>query len=233
MSESKLSIPAPRRDRPPLKVNVFAAMQHANTQLVPLFPYLHRGAIVPGGATFRGGPTADYGHFFHQNTQDEVVLTFAAEGALLVTGQVFVGGRLHGVNSFLKKEKDPAGYSVMMITQLQAEAGPQTEAIAMNCEKCKEQVFIREFDATPPEHGTETEHPFVTLMYSATVLQEYNSSETLRTCAKCGHVNRPFPIAAWGWEQYATQSETVARGKADLMAASRPAAPVTATATAA
>lgn len=219
MSAGKPTIPAPRPDRPPLKVNVFAAMQHANTQLVPLFPYLHRGAIVPGGATFRGGPEADYGHFFHRNTQDEVVLTFAAQGALLNTGQVYVGGRLHGVNSFLKNEKDPAGYSVQMITQLQAESGPQTEAIAVNCASCKEQIFIREFDATPPEDGTEAEHPFVTLLYSASVLREYNSSVQFRTCAKCGHVNRPFPIAAWGWEQYATQSETVARGKADLAAA--------------
>ena len=47
MSNEKLEIPPPRADRPPIRVNVFEAMQHSNTQLMPLFPYLHPGAMVP------------------------------------------------------------------------------------------------------------------------------------------------------------------------------------------
>ena len=47
-------------------------MRHANTQLVPLFPYYGPGAIVYSGALFRGGPGYDVGHFFHYNTVDEI-----------------------------------------------------------------------------------------------------------------------------------------------------------------
>ena len=49
-------IPPPTGAREPLKVNVYERMQHANTQLVPLFPYYGPGAIVYSGALFRGGP---------------------------------------------------------------------------------------------------------------------------------------------------------------------------------
>ena len=161
MAEDKLTIAPPRPDRPPLKANVFEAMQHGNTQLMPLFPYLHPGAMVAAGAMIRGGPNASYGHFFHHNTQDEVVVALAANGAVLVTGQVFVGSRAHGVNSFLKNEKDPKAYAVMLITQRQADSGVQTEACSLRCEKCHEEIFLREFDATPAPDATEAEHPFV------------------------------------------------------------------------
>jgi hypothetical protein len=222
MADSKLTIDAPRPDRPPLKVNVFAAMQHGNTQLMPLFPYVHPGAVVPAGAILKGGPDADYGHFFHHNTQDEVVVTLAAKGCVLATGQVFVGSRIHGVNSFLKNEKDPTGYSVQMITQLQVESGPQKEACSMRCEKCHEEIFIREFDATPHPDGNETDIPFPSITVSAEIFREFNADEKLRTCVKCGHVTRPFPLAAWGWEKYEGQSTTIARGKTDLIAAAAP-----------
>ena len=109
MSNDKLDIPAPRPDRPPLHSNAFDVAQGSNTQLKPLFPYLHPGAMVPASALLIGGPDADYGHFFHHNTQHEIVLTLAANGAMLTTGQLFVGALIHGVNSFLKNEKDPEG----------------------------------------------------------------------------------------------------------------------------
>ena len=48
-------IPPPDGTREPRKVNVFEQMQHANTQLIPLFPYYGPGAIVYSGAIFRGG----------------------------------------------------------------------------------------------------------------------------------------------------------------------------------
>ena len=213
MPELDLAIPPPRADRPPLKTNVFAAMQHANTQLIPLFPYLHPGAMVPAGAILKGGPDANYGHFFHHNTQDEVVVTLASNGCMLQTGQVFVGARIHGVNSFLKNEKDPAAYGVLLITQLQAEAGPQTEAVSLRCEKCHEEIFFREFDATPPADADETRHPFVSVALLPDLFQPFNSDETLRTCGKCGHRNAPFPVAAWGWDRYAMQSALTGMGR--------------------
>ena len=149
MSVDNLVIPPPRRDRPPMHANAFDVAQGSNTQLKPLFPYLHPGAMVPCSALLIGGPDADYGHFFHHNTQHEIVLTLAANGAVLPTGQVFIGAVIHGVNSFLKNEKDPKSFATFVITQMQAESGVQTEACSLRCEKCHEQIFFKEFDATP------------------------------------------------------------------------------------
>jgi hypothetical protein len=212
----KLAIPPPRADRPPLKANVFEAMQHGNTQLMPLFPYLHPGAMVPAGAMILGGPQAGYGHFFHHNTQDEVVVALAANGAVLQTGQVFVGARIHGVNSFLKNEKDPKAYAVMLITQRQAESGAQSEAVSLRCEKCHEEIFRKDFDATPVPDMTEAEHPFVSVALLPDLFADYNGDEAKRTCAKCGNVNAPFPVAAWGWDKYAEQSAAAIAGRAAL-----------------
>ena len=50
MSNGKLDIPPPRPDRPPLHANAFDVAQGSNTQLKPLFPYLHPGAMVPASA---------------------------------------------------------------------------------------------------------------------------------------------------------------------------------------
>jgi hypothetical protein len=216
MTDAKQTIPPPRADRPPLKANVFEAMQHGNTQLMPLFPYLHPGAMVPAAAMILGGPNASYGHFFHHNTQDEVVVALAANGAVLNTGQVFVGARMHGVNSFLKNEKDPKAYAVMLITQRQATSGKQTEACSMRCEKCHEEIFHREFDATPPPDALEPNHPFVSITVVRDLFDEYNADATKRTCAKCGHVNAPFPVAAWGWDKYADQSAVAMAGRRAL-----------------
>jgi hypothetical protein len=213
-----LVIPPPRRDRPPLRANIFAAMQKGNTALMPLFPYLHPGAMVPAGAVLQGGPNRSYGHFFHHNTVDEVVVAFAANGSLLQTGQVFVGGRVHGVNSFLKDEKDPASYAVMCITQRQSEGAPQNEAISVQCAKCRREVFRRDFEVTPPADALETDYPFPTLVMTLEVFRDYNADAMLRTCGGCGHVNEPFPAAAWGWDVYVSQSEKVIDGRKSLAA---------------
>jgi hypothetical protein len=221
MPEKTLSIAPPRPDRPPLRVNVFDAMQHGNTQLMPLFPYLYPGAMVPAGALLKGGPAADYGHFFHHNTQDEVVVTMAAAGAMLATGQVFVGARSHGVNSFLKNEKDPKAYAVMLITQRQADAGVQSEAVSVRCEKCHEEIFFKEFDATPPTDADETKLAFVSVALLPSLFADFNGEAKLRTCAKCGHVNPPFPVAAWGWDRYAEQHTTATQGRGALAEVAR------------
>jgi hypothetical protein len=220
MTEKTLTIPPPRPDRPPMRANVFETMQRGNTQLLPLFPYLHPGAMVPAGAILQGGAEAGYGHFFHHNTQDEVVVALAANGAMLTTGQVFVGGRIHGVNSFLKNEKDPKSYAVMMIVQRQAEHGKQTEACSLRCEKCHEEIFFQEFDATPPPDALESDHPFVSVALLPELFAAFNDDPARRTCAKCGHVNPPFPVAAWGWDRYAGQAKTAGQGRDALAAAS-------------
>ena len=161
MSDYKVVIPPPRPYWPPLHSNAFDVAEGSNTQLKPLFPYLHPGAMVPCSALLIGGPNADYGHFFHHNTQHEIVLTLAANGAMLPTGQLYVGAVIHGVNSFLKNEKDPKSFATFVITQMQAESGVQTEGCSLRCAKCHEQIFFKEFDATPVPDATEANLPLV------------------------------------------------------------------------
>jgi len=206
MSKDKLDIPPPRPDRPPMHSNAFDVAQGSNTQLKPMFPYLHPGAMVPCSALLIGGPNTDYGHFFHHNTQHEIVLTLAANGAMLPTGQLYVGAVIHGVNSFLKNEKDPEAFATFVITQVQAESGVQTEACSLRCEKCHEQIFFKEFDATPVADAIESTHPLPSVAALPELFGEYNNDKARHVCAKCGHVNRDFPVGAWGWDKYAEQS---------------------------
>jgi hypothetical protein len=35
---------------------------------------------------------------------------------------------------------------------------------------------------------------------------EFNNDKARHVCPKCAHVNREFPVAAWGWDKYADQS---------------------------
>ncbi|MGH7899484.1 MAG: hypothetical protein ACREQQ_16130 [Candidatus Binatia bacterium] len=206
-------IPPPDGSREPLKVNVFEKMQTGNTQLMPLFPYLGPGAIVPAGAIFQGAPNADYGQFFHSNSVDEVVVVFGAEGALLQSGQVYVTANTHGVNAFLKDQTNPESYLVVTITQRQRVGERQQEALVIRCRKCSEPLVKLEYDATPAPGDSRTEEGpygmFPTIPWSARMAEELNESEEKRTCAKCGTVNPRFPLPPWGWAAYREQSRTV------------------------
>jgi hypothetical protein len=51
----------------------------------------------------------------------------------------------------------------------------------------------------------------------------FNDDVAKRVCGKCGHQNEPFPVAAWGWDKYATQSNTAITGREALRQAMRPA----------
>ncbi len=61
-------------------MNVFQFARGATCQLLPLFPYLDEGALVPAGAIMGGEANVDVGHFFHTNSVDEVVVVFGSEG---------------------------------------------------------------------------------------------------------------------------------------------------------
>src|SRR5436189_5649508 len=100
-------IPPPDGKREPRKVNVYEQMQHANTQLVPLFPYYGPDAFVYSGAIFRGGPGYDVGHFFHDNTVHEVSFVWGANGALLESGRIIAAPNLPGVNSPIRDPSAP------------------------------------------------------------------------------------------------------------------------------
>lgn len=213
-----LVIPPPRADRPPLRANLLQTMQHAATNLVPLFPYMHPGAIVPTGALFIGGPGVDYGQFYHHNSVDEIIIAFVANGATLQSGQVYNGGRVHGVNSFLKDQTVAGSFAVFSVTQRQLDEGPQPEALTLICSACRKQVFEGKWDGATPADAIALEHPVAGASEPGGLLREYNADPALRTC-ECGHVNDPFPVHAWGWDRFPKQVTTMRAAKRVLLQA--------------
>ena len=208
----ELTIAPPRPDRPPLHNNLFNCMQKGNANLTLLFPYLHRGAMVAAGALFIGGPDRSYGHFYHHNSVDEVITNFTSNGAMLQPGQVYCGGRRHGVNSFLKDEKNADNFALMSVVQRQTDDGtPQTEGISVHCEKCRHQLFFEEFDASPGDESTDRTHPFPSVACLPPIFDKFNADVGMRTCPECGTVNEPFPISSWGWEEYRLKTEVMIR----------------------
>ncbi|MFC3577485.1 hypothetical protein ACFOZ0_30295 [Streptomyces yaanensis] len=196
-------IPAPDPDREPLKANVFVSMAKAASQLTPLFPYDHAGSIVPCGAVLIGGPDNEYGHFFHWNAVNEVAITYGSNEAMLATGQIMATQHLHGVNSFLRDEKNP-----------------QTEALIARCRNCKEELVRYDYDSTPfplPRYDAarygESDSPvrqFPTTLGSIEFVDRRNSEQG-RTCRSCRHVNDPFPAEIWGWARTVIQTHAVTR----------------------
>jgi hypothetical protein len=226
--EDTRRIPPPDPDREPLKVNVYERMAKAAAQLMPLFPYDSAGAIVPCGAVLTGGPDKEYGHFFHWNSVNEVVVTYGANSAMLAPGQIFVTQQLHGVNSFLRDEKDAEAFAVMVITQHQSSSGDQKEAVIARCKQCKAELVRHSYDATPhglpgydaERYGGETDpiRQFATL-YASTEFVALRNSDEGRTCAECGHVNAVFPAERWGWERQVEQTRAVSAAYHSLVEA--------------
>jgi hypothetical protein len=210
-------IPLPDGRREPRKVNVYEQMQHANTQLVPLFPYYGPGAIVYSGAIFRGGPGYDVGHFFHDNTVHEVSFVWGASGALIETGRIMATPNLHGVNSFLRDPESPESFLLITICQRQS-SDVQTERLVWRCSECHEHLLQHEFSEAPSDEHADRFPGFPTLNESVEPVARYNRDESIRTCPKCGHVNDPFPMEMWGWAQWARQQRTVNDARDTLLA---------------
>lgn len=220
MSDAQpLVIPPPRADRPPLRVNLMEHMQHANANLVPLFPYMHPGAMLSAGAVFIGGPGVDYGQFYHHNSVDEIIIAFVAKDATLETGQLYNGGRVHGVNSFLKDQTKPGSFALFSITQRQLDEGSQPESLTVLCAACRTQVFEAKWDGATSPNGIELDHPMGGAAEPGRQLCAYNEDVAHRTCPDCGHVNDPFPLTTWGWDRYVSQSDTMAAAKRVLLEA--------------
>jgi hypothetical protein len=214
-----LVIPPPREDRPPMRANLLHVMQSANTNLVPLFPYLHPGAIVPTGALFIGGPDRDYGQFYHHNAVDEIIIAFVANGATLQSGQLYNGGRKHGVNSFLKDQTKAGSFALFTVTQRQLEEGPQPEAIAIICTNCRKQLYEGTWDGASPPDAKGVDHPLATAVEPFPKLRGFNDDPANRLCPECGHANEPFPLHTWGWERFTRQAKTMIEAKRVLLEA--------------
>jgi hypothetical protein len=215
-NDASLVIPPPRADRPPLHANLLNTMQKGTTELTPLFPYMHSGAIVPTASLFIGGPGQDYGQFYHHNSVDEIIIGFVTEQATLATGQVYCGGRVHGVNSFLKDQTKSGSFALFSVTQRQLEQGSQPEALTIICKNCRAEIFRLEWDGASQPDAHELDHPFQGSAAMRGQFREFNEDPERRQCKACGQQNPTFPAHMWGWDRYGSQSEAMAAAKRSL-----------------
>ena len=218
----------PDPTRAPEHRNVFSHTRNIYAQLVPLFDDASPGTLAPAGAFLHGG--VNWGRFFHKNTVDEVTVCFGSSGGVLKAGEVMVGGRIHGVDSFLEDPDDDDSFLVLVITQRQADSGEQAESIAFRCTECNHKLFELDYSVngpTDPGHRPETwpgrdDDPFeffATQWGSWAAACEFNADEQLRTCERCGHVNEPFPVDSWGWASYVERHAAVARSYREMVGA--------------
>ena len=215
MAGSEAKIPPPSPDRRPLKTNVFEFARNSATTLAPLFPYTDEGSIVPCISVFRGAPGRRYGRFQHFNTVDEVIMMFG-----MPAGLVFVGPKLHPVGAPFPDAEDPDAGAIALITQRQLIGKAQREEYRFLCDECDRRLSVHKFDATPAKRdgGEHDQRPFPTIIEGYAAAIRHNESEETLVCSHCGHRNARFPVEAWGWEDYALQSEVAATARASMIA---------------
>ncbi len=198
----------------PIKKNLFEEVIHATgtLELVPVFPYLDDGAIVPCLSVSMGGGGAQKFQFFHENVVPEVLLCLAEQNSALNTGMMMALPNLHGVNNFLKDVDDKDAYMIVLITIRMNRADDQTEGFLIRCTECNELVFRRDTNVKEgPERAYYPE--FYALAFYADAVDEFNASD--RTCPKCGVVQEHFPQEQLGWRRYARQVDLANRARAD------------------
>jgi hypothetical protein len=214
-------------DRPqpksPRKVNVFETMMshQGMQQQKELFPYFGPGDLVPAAAFSYSLPTMRRFHFFHYNDQQELVLTLAAEGGSLTTGQLYVQSSSHGVTMFLKKPVAPEmeNYQVSIITIRMKESGPQNEAMMFRCGSCNEVVFRYDRDVSVgPPHKYYSELPSIRLYADA--VDAFNAAD--RACPACGEQQEKFPQDIAGWRRYAQHVTLANRAREEIAKAAQP-----------
>lgn len=182
------------------KASAFDTAQNGNSQLMPLFPYLTPGSIVPTTAAMQSdGSPRVIGYFVHTNTVDEVVVTLGGEGRNR-TGDIYVGGKTHGVGG----DASIPFFALQIITQRQLEEGEQPEALTFQCEKCNVEVYRHEFGIGGIVAELPRSLPTTTGSFEAA--EAWNASEARRCCPKCGHQNGTFPLPFWGWGNHVRTS---------------------------
>lgn len=207
MTEGHTAQP-PHKNVVPMKVNAFEQMRLANSQLAPLFPYMHAGAIIPCSASFENEPDSRMGYFIHQNSVDEVALVLGSDSQSR-TGDVWRGPFKHGVGF----DAPVPFFMAMVITQRQREDGEQPETWVLPCEQCNEPLAVHEFS------GAATDDPFPplpTTKGSLEAAQITENDEDKLKCASCGHQNPRFPTEVWGWDRYMMNTRVVQKGYAAM-----------------
>ncbi len=207
-----INFPAPDPDKQPLKANVYEAARQANTQLLPLFPYMGPGDIVTCCSSLESegaNSNVKVGYFVHNNSVDEVAMSYGSSGQMR-TGEVWVGPREHGVGG----DSEHAFFAVISVTQRQKEEGEQTEELAFKCEKCNEELFRYSFDESEGRGEFFASAPTIPGSFNAAA--NYNRSDENRICSACGHENPPFPLMVWGWGKYVRNTSIAEKARQAL-----------------
>jgi 3-hydroxyanthranilate 3,4-dioxygenase len=211
----------------PLRENVYWVGRETYAQLIPMFPYLDAGSIVPCVSVFYGGPGTNVGTFVHVNTLDEVMINFGSVDSYIKPGFARIGTKTHGVGSFDAADPPDAMSTVNVITQRHPIGAKQEESIIFVCHSCKQEILRRDYDGNPPtQPGAEYYAPdmttFATIIESSRSAEAYNAlGEKEIACPKCGAANRPFPLKNWGWDEYRRRTASTLRAMRSMAEATK------------
>lgn len=226
LEPSNLTMRPPEGDIIPLRANILEFSRVINATLLPLFPYMHKGAIVPCAAIVVGGDGRDWRMFKHFNSVDEVFTCFGSNGAYVKAGQIMLGAQEHFVNMNMEDNGNPSNYAIMSIVQRQWEKeAPQSEKVTIICEQCQEPLLVHAYDAHPTQKeaheaaAADTSCPFPTPIHSAFAAQQSNLDAETLVCQECGFENTVFPLNDWGWHRYAEQAASSVKAAANLQQA--------------
>jgi DNA-directed RNA polymerase subunit M/transcription elongation factor TFIIS len=202
----------------PIKKNMFEEVIHAtgDLELVPVFPYLDEGSIVPCLSIAMGGRGVKKFQFFHTNDVPEVMICLSEHNSALRAGMLMSFPDLHGVNNFLKDVADEDAYMIVIIA-IRMKAGAQNEGFVLRCDECNNEIYRLNRDI---KQGPERQYypEFHALRLYADAVDDFNASD--RKCEKCGHVQEMFPQDQLGWRRYARQVDLANRARASVEALS-------------
>jgi hypothetical protein len=192
----------------PLRENVYWVARMSYAQLIPMFPYLDPGSIVPCISVFYGGPGTNVGHFVHDNSLDEVFLNFGSVQSYIKPGFARIGTKTHGVGSFETADPPDGMATINVITQRHPIGEHQRESIIFLCKKCKHEILRRDYEGNPPprpdaEYYTPDLPTLPTIVESSLSAEAYNAlgGDEIE-CPKCNEPNHVFPLKNWGWDEY-------------------------------
>jgi len=107
-----------------------------------------------------------------------IVLTLAANGAMLATGSALYRRADTWVNSFLKNEKDPKSFATFVITQMQAESGGANGRLQFALREVpRTNLLQRNLIATPGPDATEANSPFISVAVLPGLFAEYRQRQ--------------------------------------------------------
>ena len=206
----------PHPTKQPLRENVYWVARMSYAQLIPMFPYLDAGSIVPCVSVFYGGPGTNVGHFVHDNSLDEVFLNFGSVESYIKPGFARIGTKTHGVGSFETADPPEGMSTINVITQRHPIGEKQRESIIFMCKSCKHEIVRHDYDGNPPlapdaDYYTPNLPTLATIVESSITAETYNALGPDIKCPKCGAENHNVPLRNWGWDEYRRRTRSTLR----------------------